>query len=147
MPNTIMLKCRYGNRYEEARVAAGQTIKPGMLITFNTSNQAIVHATAGGNPGDVAVAIEDGLIGKTITDSYAAGDLCRYILPQKGDELYMILRDGQNATTDEHLTSNGDGTLKVGVIGTDFTVGRCIEALDLSPAPNTTDGFVKVRIA
>lgn len=129
-PNTILLKGALSRRYEEGR--AGGTIKPGHLIALNSSGNLIVHPTAGGVCTPVSVAIEDGIQGKTIDDAYAATDLVRYVIPQNGDVLYMLLKAGENAPAGGITISAGDGTVKNTTGTPTGYVGRYDEAVDNS---------------
>lgn len=149
MPNTIVLKPKDGisRRYEEGRVAAGQTITPGMLIALNSSGEIVVHGSAGVaalNEPVMMIAIEDGLIGRTIDTNYAAGELCRYVILLPGDEFYGILVDGENAAVQSPLTSNGDGKFQVAT-GTEKTLARSLEALNLVGGA-AADGRLKMRV-
>jgi hypothetical protein len=136
-PQTIVLKGDLGTRYEEGRAAG--TIKPGHLIKQNSSQNYVVHATAGGG-GERLVAIEDGLIGKTIDDNYVSGDLVRFKIVQPGDVLYMLLKDGQSVVPDDILSSNGDGTLRKET-STGVVLFKSLETV----APSGADGRIRVR--
>lgn len=130
-PNVILLKGDIGTRQEEGR--AGGTIKPGYLIKKNSSGALVVHASAGG-AGECIVALEDPIQGgRTIDDNYVSGELVKYKTVQPGDELYMMLKDGNNVAIDDNLSSQGDGTLrKESSTGTVFF--KALEALDLTSA-------------
>jgi len=137
--NTILLKGDLGRRYEEARVRATKTIKPGMLIERYSDGTVQPHS--GQNlGGELLVAIEDGLIGGTIDTDYAAGDLCRFISLAPGEEAQLILLDGAVATIGAPLGSNGDGKLKAATSGTDAMLVRALEAL----SPSGADARIKV---
>lgn len=118
--NTVLLKGEIGRHYEEALAKSTETITPGMLVQLHTDGTIKVHA-GDGLSGDLMVAIEDALQGKTISDNYLGSvpDLVRYIQVEPGDELQMILKDGQTSVIGGPLSSNGDGKLRVGVSGTD----------------------------
>lgn len=141
MPNnTILLKGDLGRRYEEGRVRATKTIYPGMLIEFHTDGTLQAHS-GDGLSGDLLVAIEDALQGRTIDTAYAAGELVRYIILAPGEEAQMILKDGQTSVIGGPLSSNGDGKLRVGVSGTDALLVSGLEVVAASGA----DEWVKVR--
>lgn len=142
MPNTILLKGRDA-RYDEGRVKAATTIKPGMLIERFTDGTWQPHATAGGTFTGGAVASEDALQGKTITDNYSGGDLIRLYIPLPGDEVQLILKAGENAAMNSKLSSNGDGTMQV-VTGTEGVVFEALEALNLTGG-GAVDTFIKAR--
>lgn len=145
MPNKILLKGEY-EAYDEG-IASG-TIYPGMLIKrtaaagVGTSCTVAVHATAGGG-GECAIAIENALYGETITDAYASGERVRFVTPQLGDWLYILVAAGAAAIVyNDKLVSNGDGTFKKDT-GTDVVFFRAEEALDNSGGG--TNAFIKAR--
>jgi hypothetical protein len=114
--NTILLKGDMGRRYEEAR--ASVAVKPGHLIERDVADgngraQVRPHTVRGGRH-ERAVAIEDGLIGKTVNDTYAIGDLVRYMHMETQDLAQLWLKQGENVVLNDYLISNGDGTLAKG---------------------------------
>jgi hypothetical protein len=131
--NTILMKGDLGRRYEEARVKTGVQILPGMLIEKHTDGTVQPHAGEGLS-GALMIAIEDGLNGGTIDTPYLAGDLCRYITLAQGEEAQMLLFNGQTSVIGGPLTSKGDGTLRVGVSGTDSLLFRANEVVAASGA-------------
>lgn len=90
---------------------ANAAITPGHLVEVMTTNKLRVHASAGGN-AQKAFALEDEGQGKTISDAYAANDLVRYVIAERGSEINAIIKDGQNIAIGDPLESAGDGTLQ-----------------------------------
>ncbi len=144
MPSTIVLKDYTKIRKE---LVANAAITPGMLIERMSTDKARAHASAGQNVTPIMFALEDELQGKTIDDNYAAADRVQCGIFRAGDEVYAILRDGENVSIGDKLESNGDGNLRKHVADAhtdssgnkeDITVyGNAIvaialEALDLS---------------
>lgn len=137
-------------RHEEDIAAA--VIKPGhLLATTNEGRQlpqscgkVIPHNVAGG-VCEAKFALEDALQGKTIADSYAIGDIVGNVMCNRGDVVYAWLSEGENATTDEFLTSNGDGTLKVAA-GTDHRIAKALDNVDASDSGLEGDNRIRVRI-
>jgi hypothetical protein len=142
--NQIILK-NYLSIFEE--IQAGGAITPGHLIEVNSSGYVVVHATAGGNAAPIMVALEDELQGKEIGDAYASGNKVRVWIPQRGDQAYMLLKDGENVSIGDKLESAGNGTLQKHVADVESfeskepgsitvypnqIVGAALEALDLS---------------
>lgn len=127
MPNTIKLK-NYSDIFEEK--AAVAAITPGMLIEKTSADKVQAHATAGGNPGPIRVAIEDELQGNGIDDAYATDDRVNIWIPQSGNQAYLILADGQNVAIGDKLESNGDGYVRKFTSGT--IIAEADEAIDLS---------------
>lgn len=141
MPNTIVLKGDLEKRHEEGRAAA--VVKPGHLCAADADNKIVPHATLGGHALPM-FAKEDALQGRTIRTAYAINDVVLMHIAQSGDEIYAVLKAGQNAANGAALSSQGDGTLKVTGVG-EQVIAFCTEALDLS-AGGSVDTFVKTRI-
>lgn len=139
-PSQIFLKGDMGERYEEGRAAG--TIKPGHLIKLNGDNELVVHATAGGF-AERAIAIEAGLLGKTIDDNYADDDLVHYVLGRPGEECYMWLAAGKSVDEGDHLVSAGDGTLDKAAGSEKQVIAVAREAKDLTALPAAR---IKVRL-
>lgn len=147
-PNTILYKGRLSRRYEEARVKASATVYPGMIVEKYTDGTVWPHQTAGA-AALMQIAIEDGFgpmsanffVGKKLTDPYNAGDLCRYILADKGEMFYLILKDGEVATIGSKLTSNGDGKVQI-LAGSEIPLAVAEEAL----SPSGVDYYILVTV-
>jgi len=144
--NTIILKDYVGVFLEKN---AAEALYPGRMIELDSNDEVQMHSSAAG----VAVpmfAIEDALQGNGIDDQYASGDPVQTWIPNRGDEVYAILADGENVSIGDFLSSAGDGGLQG---GTTEPVGVALEALDLSGSSGEetsgTLGFdkrIKVRI-
>ena len=106
MTQTIALKGDFIRKEGEASAV----ITPGDLIEFGGANELRVHATVGGQARR-AFALENDLIGKGITDDYAAGDTVQYGVFPHGAEVYA--NAGEAVTLGDALESGGDGTLVV----------------------------------
>ena len=111
--NTIKLK-KYSDVIEEYE--AGGTITPGMLLKLNSSGKVVAHDSAGGNVNVVMFALENALEGKGIGDNYSSGDQVQVWIPYRGDEVYAILKDGENVSVGDPLESAGDGSLQLSLI-------------------------------
>lgn len=112
---TVILK-RYNNVQFEA--IAHEAITPGSLVEVMSSGKIKNHATAQGNAIPYFV-IEDAIMGKTIDDNVAQGDLARVMVAGRGDEVYAILDTSQTIVVGDLLASAGDGTLE------EFTAIKC----------------------
>ena len=137
-------------RHEEF-VASEAGIYPGMLVTINSSNQAVIHTTEGGVLGDECIiAAEDALQGNTIATVYAILAIVSCVIANKGSVVNVLLEDGQNAAIGNKLISAGNGKFKV---STDLESGETLahvqgiadEALDLTGS-NTSDTLVAMRV-
>ncbi len=112
---TVILK-RYNNVQFEA--IAHEAITPGSLVEVMSTGKIKNHATAQGNAIPYFV-IEDAIMGKTIDDNVAQGDLARVMVAGRGDEVNAILATSQTIVVGDLLASAGDGTLKK------FTAIKC----------------------
>jgi hypothetical protein len=57
-------------------------------------------------------AVEDDLQGNGIDDDYSSGDMVQVWIPQRGDEVYAFLEDGNDVDTNNFLESAGNGNLQ-----------------------------------
>jgi hypothetical protein len=112
---TVILK-RYNNVQFEA--IAHEAITPGSLVEVMSTGKIKNHATAQGNAIPYFV-IEDAIMGKTIDDNVAQGDLARVMVAGRGDEVNAILDTSQTIVVGDLLASAGDGTLE------EFTAIKC----------------------
>jgi len=107
--NTVKLKSYSSVILEKAAVAA---LFPGSLVELTSADKVQKHSTAQGNVCPPMVALEDELQGNEISDAYAADDKVNVWIPQRGDEAYMILDDGENVAIGDFLESAGNGYLQ-----------------------------------
>jgi len=132
---TILVKTLSEWMRNEAKADAG--ITPGHLLE-RTSTGVKVHATGSGNVVPKLVAVENDLAGDEIGTAYSAADRVQFIAARPGDQLYMLLKDGENASVGSLLKSGGDGTLQVYTVASgepDYVsaiVGIAVEAVDMS---------------
>ncbi len=153
---TIRLK-NYANVIEE--YVANAAITPGHLLQLLSTDKVQKHANAGQN-ALVMFALEDELQGKGIDEDYSADAPVQCWIPQRGDQVYALLKDGENISIGDFLESAGDGTLQKHVADVDSTadittiyplqiVGQAVEAIDLSGSSGThpTSGYrIAIRI-
>ena len=151
---TIILK-NYLNNFVEYVAAAA--ITPGHFVELASATTVQVHSTAGGNILPM-VAIENALEGEGIADAYAADDRVRCWIPQRGDEVYGLLSDGESVSVGDFLESAGDGTLQKHVVDSfsasesvvvsgNQIVAQALEAVDMSDSSGADpSGRIKVRI-
>ena len=145
---TIVLKGEIERRYDEGRVAAALVgkILPGYLIEMDVDGEYQSQSVAGAAV-ELAVAVEDDFRGMTVLGTlpsdgvvaggvavgYVAGDLIRFHRCMKGDEVQLVLKNGQTVTLapDQFLTGNGDGTMKLAGVG-DARLFKPLEAMTAS---------------
>lgn len=156
--NTIKVK-NYLDINEEY-IASG-AITPGMLVELNAATTVRAHATAGGNALPM-FACEDELQGKDITDVYADEARIPHVwIPQRGDQVYAILANGENAAVGDWLESAGEGMLQVHVADVESfesaepgkitvlplqIVGQALEAVDISDSSELESSAAEGRI-
>jgi len=109
MANRIHAKGAF--EYIEHKAGAA-SIKPGMLLTINSSDAFIVHATEGGR-GDLIIGLEDALQGNGVATAYTNGEVVPAMIPHTGCSFYGMLESGQNAVIGSELISTGTGKFKL----------------------------------
>lgn len=100
--NSIIVSSQPRGRFLVGVVKTGETPAPGSVVqialasgiddnglyTFELYNRD----ADGNNPaGPMIVLLENSDIGKTMTDLYAAGEVCKAYIPLPGDELNMVI--------------------------------------------------------
>lgn len=136
MPNSVILK-KYVDIQDEQIAAA--TITPGMLVEFtSTANTVQAHSSPGQNAAKM-FAKEDALQGNGLDDDYSATNKAQILTFIPGEEVYAILKDGENVSRGDFLESAGDGTLQkheassAGAVEyPNAIVGVALESLNLS---------------
>lgn len=139
-PHRIALNKSSGTRYEEGR--ASVAILPGMLIERtpgSSGDEVRPHPTAV-KGGEVMLALEDALQGRTILQAYAIGDMVPYQLFLPGDVVFALLTDAETADDGDLLTSGGNGLFVVAV-ATDVVIAEALETLTPSG-----DAHIRARI-
>lgn len=153
--NTIKLK-NYSDVMEEYTATAA-AITPGHLVELTSGGLVRVHANAQQNVLPAMFACEDELQGRSIDTAYAASTRVQVWIPYRGDQVYALLKDGENVQIGDALESAGDGTLQKHVPDVDSAadvetiygnaiVGVALEAVDLTASANTTAGRIMIRI-
>jgi len=108
--NTIKLK-KYSDVIIEKEADA--TITPGMLLSLNSDDEVLAHATAGGNVVPIMFALEDELQGKGINDDYTAGDMVQVWIPYRGDVVNALANDDDTFSIGNFVESDGYGRIRV----------------------------------
>jgi len=93
---------------------AGGTVTPGHLVK-DASGTITVHNVAGGNVLPRFADRADDMDAGGISDNYASGDTTKYVIPQRGVEIYALLSNEAtlgDVTAGDPLESAGDGTLR-----------------------------------
>lgn len=143
-PHRIELKKSPGTRYEEG--IASEAITPGMIIerTPGTGtpmdNEVQKHSVQGGR-GELMIALEDALQGKSIDDDYSQGDVVGYNLALPGDEIYAFVEANAQVSNGNKLCSNGGGAFEIAATG-DEVLAEALEDKDVG----ASGGHVRARI-
>lgn len=107
-PKTILLKGT--PQYREG--VANAAITPGYLVEQMSTGKFRKHATAAVR-ASAMFAIEQDYVGKAIDTAYAANDQLRYLVAQRGDQVYALVAASAAAIViGDFLESAGDGTLR-----------------------------------
>ncbi len=126
MANTILLK----GRWMRKEAVAAATITPGNLISFNSSGLLLKHATEGGAVAPL-FAVENDLLGKTISDDYLVNDYVQAEYMVTGMEVLAWLHTAENVAKGALLSSKGNGSLRATTSG-HVVVAQALEAVDNS---------------
>ena len=162
--NTVKLKSY--NDITEEYVAASATT-PGYLIEITSAGKVQNHSSSEGSVLPM-FALEDNLQGNGVDDDYAADDQVQCWVPNRGDIVWAILADGENASIGSFLESAGNGKLQVHVADVSsfesdqpvnitnypqVIVGQALQAVNISDSSGAEssgdqgyDKRIKVRI-
>ena len=116
-----------GVQYEAVANAA---ITPGQAVELLSTGKIQKVAAAGGD-SERAFAIEDYLQGKDVADDYAAGARVMYRVFQRGEEVFVILKDGENVAIGDDISFALAGEVAASGSG-ETVIGTAMEALDAS---------------
>jgi hypothetical protein len=148
--NTIVLK-NYLNIFEEY-TATAVALTPGMLLEVTSAGLVQAHSTEGGVILPM-VALHDELQGKEIDDDFAVSAKVQCWIPQRGDQAYLLVADGETVYKGDFLISDGTGKVKVytGDAASDVEypnsiVGVALDDLDMTDSDDAEVGRVPVRI-
>lgn len=146
MARTIVSK---GNGRRSEKTSTAVQVRPGTLLeltsgdTVQAQSVAYVGATV---LAELMVAVENSLVGSEVATLYPVSSIIQIYHAQKGDELYVLLEDGQTISIGEEMEPNGtNGTFITNASANPPTV-VALEALDLSISTNTTDELILVRV-
>jgi hypothetical protein len=144
---TIKLKDYLKVVEEYVAVAA---ITPGMLIELTSAGKVQAHSTDGGAVKPVMFATEDEFQGNTISDEYSAADRVECWIPQRGDNAYALVANGEDISIGDSLLSDGNGYLRAKDASGDSDssiVAIALEDVDMSGSSGEDpSGRIIVRI-
>lgn len=131
---------------------ASEAITPGEMVEFGGSNDIQKHSTAGGNARK-AFALENDLIGNSISDDYSSGDTVQVGVMPRGAQVQALLPTGGtevNISKGQALESSGDGTLQAWGTNADSgehdnLIGYALEAVDNSGG--SSEARIEIEVA
>jgi len=150
---TIMVKNHGMIRMEEQVAGA---YYPGMLLEEDSNGYYQPHSTSGGNV-EPLVGIEDELSGGNVSTVYVVGRRGAAVYCRPGDEVQLRLANGQSASRNDLLESNGDGYVKVHTPTVDSSQNlhteylnaikfKALEAVDMSDSSAADpSGLIRAR--
>lgn len=150
-PSRIIL--RGSPEYSEAPLKASVDITPGMLIDYDAGDVK-PHAVAGANASPL-FAVENALIGDNIDVAYTEdGEAVLFARCQKGDQVYALLKTGNNVAIGAFLESGGAGNLQAHTApaideggSAEVTVySQAIVARALEAKNNSSGANVRIRV-
>ncbi len=100
--NVIVVK---GNgHFIEPTMDSGSTPKPGQCISIKSNGlYEPWNGAADGEQDEVIVLTENEGLGGLITDAYPASSRVRAYIPQRGDELQVLVASGENVVIGDKL--------------------------------------------
>jgi len=141
--NTIVLKG--GNHFDE--VTLDKIASPGMAIelaadgNYDQVQSAQAEAL---KQGLQKILIEDALQGKTVDDAYAASDKAQAYSAVAGDQLQVLVKDGQTIAIADKLCVEGGGSgLFIEAAGSETAYQ--VQALE-AVSPSGSNGLCKVVV-
>lgn len=113
----------------EAKSAA--VLKAGALVVKNGSGLFAEHGTDGAGAGVKLYLVDVNTLKQeaAATSTFASGDTTVAFEPRPGERYNALVATGQTLVADSPLASNGDGTLRLGVVGTDDILAYADEAV------------------
>lgn len=147
MARTIVSK---GNGRRSEKTSTAVTIPPGTLLELTSGDtvQAQSFSYVGATVlTEAMVAVENSLFGGEVGTAYAVSSKIQIYHAQKGDELFILLEDGQDITIGDELEPNGTNGTLITNASANPPFAVALETLDLSVSSNlTADGLILVRI-
>lgn len=119
----------------EAKVAAGQTILPGMLVAL-VSGEWVANTTQGGRAG-FCIADMNVIEQKTVRDALTVGQNAKAFVPEVGRTYNLVLATGQTIARGAALTSSATA----GLVELSVTTGATVDqVLFIAEEAITTTG-------
>ena len=100
---------------------AGAAINPGELLAW--SSGALIPldvGTAADTTAPIMVAKENDIVGEGVDDAYGTGEVVHYLVPRRGDELWIYVTGGVDLDVGSVLEAGAAGALAA------FTDGKIV---------------------
>lgn len=124
---------------------AGGAITPGHLVK-DVAGTITVHAVAGGNTYPAFALNMDDFNGGGLTDAYASGDTVKYVIPQRGVEIYALLSNEAtlgDVSANDPLESAGNGTVRKHVAASQAVAEGGSASYTITQTLNKVIGYAK----
>lgn len=114
----------------QTEAPAATELKAGALV-FKSSGEFAEFATDGGGAGVKLYLVDVNFLKQeaAATSTWASGDTTVAFEPRPAELYNALVATGQTLAKDSPLASNGDGTLRLGVVGTDDIIAYADEAV------------------
>ena len=126
----------------------GAAASPGMAVELQADGfyDPVVSAQAAALKKSLVIVREDALQGKTVDETagaYAVGDPMQLYVPQSGDEILVLLKDGETIAVGDDIVLEGASGLFVEAAGTEAKFSAvALEAL----SPSGNNALLAVRV-
>lgn len=144
MAFTIVLKSNYGHHDEgtaDAAISPGECIQLAADGKFDPAHKSKAESIK----GDLLIATEDALQGKTVADAYASGNKVFFYIPCRGDHVNVLIKSGEDIQVSDNIVVEGGGSgLFVEAAGTEAAYQ--LTALDSSGGVLGANTLIRCRV-
>ena len=131
-----------GKSITKTKLSGAITLLAGNVVKLSSST-FVKHSTDGKKQGAIYIVNTNESEGQQSGDTIAASSTIVGEIAETGRELAVLIKATAVLVEDTPLTSAGDGTLRIAVLGTDEVIAYSQEALTVGASAQ----LVKVRFA
>ena len=131
-----------GKSITKTKLSGAITLQAGNVVKLS-SGTFVKHSTDGKKQGAIYIVNTNESEGQQSGDTIAASSTIVGEIAETGRELAVLIKATAVLVEDTPLTSAGDGTLRIAVLGTDEVIAYSQEALTVGASVQ----LVKVRFA
>jgi len=131
-----------GESITKTKLSGAITLQAGNIVKLS-SGTFVKHSTDGKKQDAIYIVNTNEIEGQQSGDTIAASSTIVAELAETGRQLAVLIKATLVLVEDTPLTSAGDGTLRIAVLGTDEVIAYSQEALTVGAAAQ----LVKVRFA